>query len=321
MGVEDIRKRLEALNRSPVGARVVPASALPMGTDRPRRPPAFDLESLIPGAVVAVGDGAFYRADRRVREAWAPGGAICDRFISSLRVAGLSARADGLHASLGTCVTAGDSTLLFLDLETCGFSGTPVFLIGVMFAAEGDFHIAQLLARNHSEESAILAAFARYLTDRPHLVTFNGKTFDWPFLADRATHHRIKLRPPSGHCDLLHVARRCYRKQLPDCKLQTLERHICGRRRYDDVPGSEIPATYHQFVRTGDATRMRDVLHHNFLDLVTMADVMAAVLRSLGPGGLAGGDSGSSGGKNRTSRQQKRPRKPGDGDAHARPFC
>ncbi|NOT01567.1 MAG: ribonuclease H-like domain-containing protein [Phycisphaerales bacterium] len=281
MTVEDIRKRLETLNRGPVGGRVIPASALPAGTDRPRRAPAFDLETLIPGAAVAVGASACYLADRNVSAVWAPGGEIYDRFASAFRDSGSAVRADAVHESLGACVSAGDSALLFVDLETCGFSGTPVFLIGLLFVADGGFQVVQLLARDHSEEPAILENFARHLDERPHLVTFNGKTFDWPFLADRATHHRIKLRRPTGHCDLLHVARRCYRKLLPDCKLQTLERHICGRRRYDDVPGSEIPGTYHHFVRTGDATRMRDVLHHNFLDLVTTADVMAAMLRSL----------------------------------------
>ena len=36
--------------------------------------------------------------------------------------------------------------------------------------------------------------------------------------------------------------------------------------RDEDIAGHEIPAAYHDFVRTGDAWLIRSVLHHNSLD-------------------------------------------------------
>ena len=45
---------------------------------------------------------------------------------------------------------------------------------------------------------------------------------------------------------------------------------VCRRRRSEDIPGHEIPAAYHDFVRDGDAWLMRSVLHHNALDLITL---------------------------------------------------
>ena len=110
------------------------------------------------------------------------------------------------------------------------------------------------------------------------MVTFNGKTFDWPFVRDRAAICGVELVEPDAHCDLLHVSRRRYRRSLPDCKLQTLELYVCKRRRVGDIPGSEIPAAYHEFVQTGDARLIRDVVHHNFLDLITMAELMIDLL-------------------------------------------
>ena len=79
--------------------------------------------------------------------------------------------------------------------------------------------------------------------------------------------------------DLLHEARRIYKKDLPNCKLQTLERHICGRERDDDIPGSEIPAAYNEFVRTGNAHKIRSILMHNLYDIFTMADLMCRMWR------------------------------------------
>jgi hypothetical protein len=165
--------------------------------------------------------------------------------------------------------------VLFVDLETTGLAMTPVFLIGTMECSElGGFVFKQYLARNYSEESSILAAFAERLARARLVVTFNGKSFDVPFLANRAVATGVRMPSPECHLDLLHEARRVYRKQLPNCKLQTLEQMICGRCRDDDIPGSEIPAAYHEFVRTGNACKIGVILMHNLYDILTMADLM-----------------------------------------------
>jgi uncharacterized protein YprB with RNaseH-like and TPR domain len=59
----------------------------------------------------------------------------------------------------------------------------------------------------------------------------------------------------------------------------TLEEGICGRRRTGDIPGSEIPEAYHEFVRTGNAHRIWAILYHNALDLVTMGELLLDMLR------------------------------------------
>ena len=138
------------------------------------------------------------------------------------------------------------------------------------------------------------------------LSTFNGKSFDWPCVHDRSTLHHLgrddryvarcddstavipislteamhagMRRPNMVHCDLLHHSRRKWKNALPNCRLQTLERYVCGRRRYDDIPGSAIPAAYHQFVRTNDAWEMRSILHHNALDLITLLQLSIRVV-------------------------------------------
>ena len=80
------------------------------------------------------------------------------------------------------------------------------------------------------------------------------------------------------HIDLLHEGRRRYKDHLVNCKLQTLERAICGRGRVEDIAGAEIPEAYHDFVRTGNAVEMRGIVHHNALDMVTMVEVVLFML-------------------------------------------
>ncbi|HYM81708.1 MAG TPA: ribonuclease H-like domain-containing protein [Candidatus Limnocylindria bacterium] len=166
---------------------------------------------------------------------------------------------------------------LFLDLETGGFSSSPVFLAGTMHWNGSDFVLRQYFARHYGEEACLLRALAAGLAGFETLVTFNGKSYDVPFLRDRARLHRVALPLPLRHLDLLHPARRRWRRLLPDCRLQTLERWVCRRRRAGDVPSDEVPGLYHDFVRRGDPYRLIPVFHHNLLDVITMADVLRAL--------------------------------------------
>jgi len=179
-------------------------------------------------------------------------------------------------AALAACLPAG---AVFLDLETCGLGSSTIFLAGVIYHVGGGYRLSQLLARHYGEEAALLWRLAQLVEDKQVLVTFNGKSFDWPCVLDRTVCHRL---PPPGqdmtHCDLLHHARRRYKHELPNCKLQTLEWYLCGRRRVDDIPGSEIPAAYHEFVRTGAEDEMQSILHHNALDLLTLLELAERLL-------------------------------------------
>ncbi len=167
----------------------------------------------------------------------------------------------------------GHRRLLYLDIETCGLSGAPVFLVGLGFVVERNIVFRQLFARDYAEERALLAEVTRVARDFDALVTFNGKTFDAPFLCDRAVHHRVPFSLPHPHLDLLWMARRRWKGYLPNCRLQTLEWRILRRRRGGDVDGAEIPGLYHDYVKRGEPHRLVPVFHHNLLDVVAMVEL------------------------------------------------
>jgi uncharacterized protein YprB with RNaseH-like and TPR domain len=177
----------------------------------------------------------------------------------------------------------------FLDLETCGLAGAALFLVGLLGRVEGRLAVELLLARTYAEEKAVLVSLWERVVRHDVLVTFNGKSFDWPMVRDRSTRYLLgrtgsagrgdaSLLPagtagPAVHIDILHHARRRWRRRLPDCRLQTLERYVCGRRREGDIPGLYIPRAYQRFVETGDGREMESILFHNALDLVTLLDL------------------------------------------------
>lgn len=169
---------------------------------------------------------------------------------------------------------------LFLDLETGGLQSSPVFLAGTMHWNGEDFVLRQYFARHYGEEAALIEALDRQVRAFDVVITFNGKSYDAPFLTGRALLHGVPLHLPAIHLDLLHLSRRRWKSELSDCRLQTLERHVCRRLRSGDVPGEEVPGLYHDYVRRGDPYRLIPVFHHNLLDVITMGEI----LRALGAG-------------------------------------
>jgi hypothetical protein len=185
---------------------------------------------------------------------------------------------DVLHQELEGLLRLPFDRVVFLDLETGGLSNACVFLAGTMRWTGDDFVLKQYFARNYAEEEALLRHLACYLAGAEALITFNGKSFDVPFLRERAVRHRLDIPIPAFHVDLLHHARAAWRGRVPNCRLVTLEAYVCGRRRSGDVPGDEIPGLYHEFVRGGEPHRLFPVFHHNLLDVITMDELLRKLI-------------------------------------------
>lgn len=168
----------------------------------------------------------------------------------------------------------GHRRMLFLDIETCGLQPAPVFLVGLCHIGDRNLVLRQLFARDYAEERSLIAEVERILGDYDFLITYNGKTFDMPFLRHRAVHHRLSFETRIPHLDLLWMVRRRWRDRLPDCRLKTLEWRVLRRLRSGDIDGSEIPGVYHEYVKHGQPHRLIPVFHHNLLDLVAMAELL-----------------------------------------------
>lgn len=165
--------------------------------------------------------------------------------------------------------------VIFFDLETTGFCCCPLFLAGTLKFKGGGWKVEQLLARDYSEEAALIRAIEDNIRGFNHFVTFNGKSFDIPYIRERAKYHRLNFSPPLNHFDLLHHARRKWKSRLPNCRLRTLEYYVLGKRYSGGIDSWEVPCIYHRFVHTNDARRLIDVLRHNLLDIVSTAELLA----------------------------------------------
>jgi uncharacterized protein YprB with RNaseH-like and TPR domain len=181
---------------------------------------------------------------------------------------------------------ADPSKWLFLDTETTGLAGgtgTYAFLIGLAWWDAGALQVEQLFMRDFTEEYSLLHELASRVAERPVLVTFNGKTFDWPLLDSRFTMTRTISTPRlAAHLDLLHPARALWKLRLGSVRLVDLERHVLdaprlGWHREEDIASSLIPQYYFDYLRGGPADPLVGVLRHNQMDLRGLAALFGKI--------------------------------------------
>lgn len=174
---------------------------------------------------------------------------------------------------------------LFLDTETTGLaggSGTYAFLVGIAWWEGGGLEIEQFFLREYSEERSLLFALRERIAEHPVLVTFNGKSFDWPLLETRYRMSRkFSIPSPVAHLDFLHPARNLWRLRLGSVRLSELERHILGWHRGADVLSGQIPQIYFDYLRGGRAEPLVPVLNHNQMDLRGLAALSSRILSLL----------------------------------------
>lgn len=202
--------------------------------------------------------------------------------LGSLAVEELSALCGILKNSDLICPN-GIEHLVFVDTETTGLAGgagTFAFLVGVGYFENEEFVLQQYLMEDYHQELAMLDALLLKMQGFSHLVTFNGKTFDWPLLKDRFTYHRMRSNYDPVHIDLLHPARRYYKERLENCRLGSLEDRILGFTRTDDISGAEVPALFFNYLDEKDGRILMPVLQHNHWDILSLVTLLTHLIQA-----------------------------------------
>lgn len=169
---------------------------------------------------------------------------------------------------------------VFLDVETSGLSGgagSTAFLVGL--TPPGDDAVVQLFLSEPAAEDALLRRFRELVGEpaRVCYVTYNGGSFDLPVLRTRHILNR-SVFPEAAHWDLLHLTRRLYAPVIGSCTLGRVESRVLRRRRAADIPGSEVPGRYQEFVRSGDSSLVADVVAHHAYDVLHLVDLATTLV-------------------------------------------
>ena len=188
-----------------------------------------------------------------------------------------------LDASFANFGAIARTQVLQFDTETTGLSGgtgTRAFMIGAADWPDRQLRVRQLFLSTMAAETTMLQAFAQWLQPDTVLVSYNGRCYDAPLLATRYRLARmgnplVSLR----HLDLLFPVRRRYRGVWENCRLATIERQLLGVIREDDLPGSEAPQAWRDYLRGGSSGNLRRVVDHNDQDLRSLSALLVRMVR------------------------------------------
>ncbi len=175
--------------------------------------------------------------------------------------------------------------IAFIDTETTGLSGgsgTCAFLVGVGYHTADGFVVEQFLMKDFPAESDMLQNVLAALKGFAVIASYNGRAFDIPILDARLLLNGIRKRlADMPQLDLLHTARRIWKHRLSDCSLTSIEEHVLGHKRTDDIEGWMIPQTFFEYLRSGDGTLLDPIIKHNQLDILSLACLARVVFNAL----------------------------------------
>jgi len=176
-----------------------------------------------------------------------------------------------LHYLAGFC---NDDDFAIIDIETLGLSERPIILLGIANPSKDCTCVHQYLLRDIQDEPSAIWSLVSQLEPQSSLITFNGKSFDIPYIKQRLAYYGLETSLQNPHFDVLHFTRRALRNKLTNCKLETVEKYL-GIKRDSNIPGALVPDFYETYLRTKNVGPLVAIVEHNKQDLLTLGNLFS----------------------------------------------
>ena len=176
-----------------------------------------------------------------------------------------------LHYLAGFCQ---DQDFAIIDIETLGLSERPIILLGIAKINEDKICTSQYLLRDIPDEPGAIWALVSQLEPKSALISYNGRSFDIPYIKQRLAYYGLDSAFDNPHFDLLHFTRRALRPKLSDCRLDTVERYL-GVKRGINIPGGLVPDFYDTYLRTKNVGPLVPIVEHNKQDLLSLGSLFS----------------------------------------------
>ena len=181
----------------------------------------------------------------------------------------------------------GDMSIGSFDIETTGLSPDRcyVILIGFMELRDSGCRLHQFFAESLSEEEDIIRAFLKEAENTDALLTYNGRTFDVPFMEKRMSFYPTLADEKMWFYDLdMYPVVRNYstlRSFLPNLKQKTVEDFMgLWDSREDEISGAESVDLYFRYLSDKDPETEEIILCHNRDDVLQLARLMPVLRKA-----------------------------------------
>ncbi|MFX1340074.1 MAG: ribonuclease H-like domain-containing protein [Promethearchaeota archaeon] len=186
--------------------------------------------------------------------------------------------------------------LLFLDIETLGLYDSPIIIVGLGFFKEGEFEIHQYFAKDLEDEIAICDYLRNQILPRfKTFITYNGKSFDIPYIANRFLYYfdenpmisdedepYQKSNTIFHHVDLYWNCRRKFKGQFQSYTLTSMEEELLAWKRANELPSNLVGVCYKKYKKDPEryVGLIKEIIEHNYYDLYSMPLILNKLLNS-----------------------------------------
>lgn len=161
----------------------------------------------------------------------------------------------------------------FFDIETTGLSHkySRIISISVLLFENKTFRIYQLFCEHKTDEKEMIKYFREYIKNRKYIITYNGNTFDIPFIINKAMQFNINCNLNEFvKIDLYSEMRYLKNKiNIENLKLKTVEEYFNIKRK-DTINGQDVIILYEAFRIDPRKEFSTLILQHNYEDVYNL---------------------------------------------------
>ena len=201
---------------------------------------------------------------------------------------------DLYHGGLKPCI---------FDIETTGLSaqrGNKIILTACLIPNSKGVTITQFLAENPYEEDRVIMATMDFLKDESvdYLITYNGASFDIPFMKQRLEMKNLPCVLNMYEFDLYNFIRSNtgLKSQIGSLSQKNVEQHFgISSNRKDVISGRESVKLFAEYAINQDSVIEKIILTHNREDVLQLCHLFNIIGRNNFGAVLGEGDNGCDG--------------------------
>ena len=201
---------------------------------------------------------------------------------------------DLYHGGLKPCI---------FDIETTGLSaqrGNKIILTACLIPNSKGVTITQFLAENPYEEDRVIMATMDFLKDESidYLITYNGASFDIPFMKQRLETKNLPYVLNMYEFDLYNFIRSNtgLKSQIGSLSQKNVEQHFgISSNRKDVISGRESVKLFAEYAINQDSVIEKIILTHNREDVLQLCHLFNIIVRNNFGAVLGEGDNGGDG--------------------------
>ncbi|MEJ2250162.1 MAG: ribonuclease H-like domain-containing protein [Candidatus Lokiarchaeota archaeon] len=179
-------------------------------------------------------------------------------------------------------------------METLGLYDSPIIIIGIGYYTSNNFVISQYFTRDLEEEIAMLDHFKEKIFPQfKCLISYNGKSFDIPYLANRFLYFFDEnpmisedeipyevINTIFHHIDLYHNCRRKYKGRFSSYTLTAMEEELLNLTRENELPSYLVGVCYKKYQKNPEKYigLIKECIDHNFFDIYSMPLILKKLL-------------------------------------------